>query len=112
MFSTAIDLSTSSICLLLVFFVWYCSSSARAWYRLRHIPAPSILATFSYLWLAKTTYSGKQYWIHRELHREYGPLVRVGPKEVFTDDPEIIKKISGTQSFYSRDAWYSTGRFK
>lgn len=71
---------------------------------------PSYLASFSYLWLARTTYSGKQYWIHRDLHKKYGPLVRIGPNEILTDDPEIIKKISSARSAYSRDQWYITGR--
>ncbi|TKW48238.1 hypothetical protein CTA1_4575 [Colletotrichum tanaceti] len=58
--------------------LWYVVSAVRAWHRLQHFPAPSLLASFSYLWLARTTYSGTQYWVHRELHRKHGPLVRVG----------------------------------
>ncbi|KAI1663830.1 BcABA1 cytochrome P450 monooxygenase [Pyrenophora tritici-repentis] len=79
--------------------------------RLRHIPSPSIFASTSYLWLARSTYSGKQYWIHRDLHKKYDPLVRIGPNEITTDDPEILKKIASTSSDYSRATWYLTGRF-
>lgn len=57
------------------------------------------------------TYSGKQYWVHRDLHRKYGPLVRIGPNDLMTDDPEIIKKISSARSSYHRGGWYETGRF-
>ncbi|GJC96388.1 pisatin demethylase [Colletotrichum higginsianum] len=91
--------------------LWYIVSAVYAWYRLRNFPAPSFIASFSHLWLARTTYSGKQYWVHRELHRKYGPLVRIGPNEIMTDEPEIIKKISSARSSYHRDAWYITGRF-
>ncbi|KAM0123762.1 hypothetical protein ACHAO1_011221 [Botrytis cinerea] len=91
--------------------LWYTISAVLAWYPLRKIPAPSFLATFSYLWLAKTTYSGKQYWIQRDLHKKYGPLVRIGPTDIITDDPEIIKKISSARSSHRRGDWYLTGRF-
>ena len=94
------------------FLVWYVGTSAAAWYRLRQFPAASWLATFSYLWLAKTTYSGRQYWVHREFHRKHkSPLVRIGPNELITDDPEIIRRISAARSGYERDTWYITGRF-
>ncbi|KAL8351285.1 hypothetical protein RB598_006187 [Gaeumannomyces tritici] len=93
---------------------WYVVTSARAWYRLRQFPAASWLATFSYLWLAKTTYSGRQYWVHRELnrrHKQRGPLVRIGPNELMTDDVEILRRVSAARSGYERDTWYTTGRF-
>lgn len=92
-------------------FIWYITSAIYSWYRLRKIPGPSLLTSFSYLWLGSTTYSGKQYWIHRDLHKKHGPLVRIGPNEILTDDPEILKKISSARNSYSRDEWYLTGRF-
>ncbi|KAL5314634.1 hypothetical protein ACEPPN_017277 [Leptodophora sp. 'Broadleaf-Isolate-01'] len=85
--------------------VLYAGSAVAAWYRLRKFPAPSFSAHFSYLWLAKTTYSGKQYWVHRELNKNHGPLVRIGPNELMTDDPDILKKVSSTRSSYPRDKW-------
>jgi hypothetical protein len=113
MFFPILSLNPSGICLfgIACYIIWYSYNSVKAWYRLRHIPTPSILATFSYFWLARTTYSGKQYWVHRDLHKKYGPLVRIGPNEILTDDPEIIKKTSSTHSLYKRSSWYLTGRF-
>jgi hypothetical protein len=100
------------ILLLVGFFaLWYTAKAAIAWYRLREFPAPSWIANFSYLWLGKTTYSGKQYWVHRELHKKYGPLVRIGPNEIITDDPDIIRKMSIARTHYARGDWYMTGRF-
>lgn len=75
------------------------------WHRLRHIPGPS-LASFSYLWLAKVTRSTRQWYIYRDLPKQYGPLVRVGPNEISTDDPETIRKVSGVRSPYGKDSWY------
>ena len=83
----------------------------RNWYRLRHIPSHSFLAGFSYLWLGRTAFSGKQYWIHRDLHEKLGPLIRIGPNELMTDDPDIIKRICGTNSAYKRSTWYRAVRF-
>ncbi|KAF7557325.1 hypothetical protein G7Z17_g855 [Cylindrodendrum hubeiense] len=94
----------------LIFF-WYIVSGTVAWIRLGEFAVPSWTAHFSYLWLAKTTYSGRQYWVHRELHRKLGPLVRIGPNEILTDDPDIIREISSVRSSYARAEWYLTGRF-
>lgn len=93
-----------------VFGTWYVLSALFTWWRLRHIPGP-LVAKFSYLWLGRTTHSGKQYYVHRELHKNYGPLVRIGPKYIITDEPDIIRTISSARSSYHRDGWYSTGRF-
>lgn len=89
---------------------WYIVSALLTWWRLRYIPGP-FLAKFSYLWLGRTTHSGKQYYVHRELPKKYGPLVRIGPKYIITDEPDIIKNISSARSAYHRDGWYTTGRF-
>lgn len=114
----ASSLSTMSLSLTTVFFVCaglatlcYALSAVYTWNRLRAFPAASWVANFSYMWLAKTTYSGKQYWVHRELHRNRGPLVRVGPNEIVTDDPDVMKSINSTSSTWHRDPFYITGRF-
>ncbi|KAK8083742.1 Fumagillin dodecapentaenoate synthase [Apiospora saccharicola] len=80
------------------------------WHRLRHIPGP-FLASFSYLWLAKVTRSTRQWHIYRDLPQRYGLLVRVGPNEISTDDPDIIRKVSGVRSPYGKDSWYMGSRF-
>ncbi|KAG4274462.1 hypothetical protein FPRO04_09420 [Fusarium proliferatum] len=93
----------------LAIIAWYIVSSIMAWYRLRHIPGP-FLAKFSYLWLARLALSGKQYQAHLELNKKYGPIVRVGPYEVFTDDLELLRRINGTKSSYAKGASYSGSR--
>lgn len=104
------SLQRLSIATFLLIAVCYTVSSYLAWFRLRKFPAASWLANFSYLWLAKTTYSGKQYWVHRGLHQKH-KLLRIGPNELLTDDPDIVRKISSARSGYNRDSWYITGRF-
>lgn len=91
--------------------LWYVATAIYTWNRLRAFPAASWTSHFSYLWLGKTTYSGKQYWIHRELHKTRGPLVRVGPNELVSDDPDVMRMINGTNSTWHRDPFYITGKF-
>ncbi|KAI0534486.1 cytochrome P450 [Xylaria digitata] len=87
------------------------ASTVYQWHRLRHIPGP-FLASFSYLWIGYSGYSGKQYEIHKVLGEKYGALVRIGPNEVNTDDPETIRRISSAKSAYPRSAWYDGTRFQ
>ncbi|KAI1382433.1 BcABA1, cytochrome P450 monooxygenase [Hypoxylon crocopeplum] len=106
------DWSSSALLLLAgaVIIVSYLISAFATWYRLRHIPGP-FLASFSYLWLARVAKSGEQFWIYRDMYKKYGPLIRVGPNELSTDDPEVIKKMNGARSSYGRDPWYVAARF-
>lgn len=91
--------------------LYYAGTAIYTWHRLRAFPTASLIANFSYMWLAKTTYSGKQYWVHRGLHKNRGPLVRVGPNELITDDPDVMRRINSTSSTWHRDAFYVTGKF-
>lgn len=96
-----------ALCLVAGYFL---ASTLYQWHRLRHIPGPS-LASFSYLWLIHSDWTGKQYDIHKVLGEQYGPLVRIGPNEVSTDDPETIRRMSSAKSAYPRSGWYDGARF-
>jgi hypothetical protein len=86
------------------------SSSILAWYRLRHFKGP-FLASFSYLWLAKTTLSGKSWKIYMETRDKFGEgLIRIGPDLLITDDAEMIRRMSAARSPYTRSAWYTSLR--
>ncbi|CAN9257994.1 unnamed protein product [Alternaria alternata] len=91
--------------------IWVAQNYIRTWKRLRHIPSAHITAPFSYYWLGRTTYSGRQYWVLRDLHAKHGPLVRIGPNEVLTDDPNVLRTVSSTRSNCARSDWYHAGRF-
>ncbi|KAK9418173.1 putative BcABA1, cytochrome P450 monooxygenase [Seiridium unicorne] len=90
--------------------LYYLTTTFISWYRLRHIPGPR-LAAFSYLWLARTAMSGKQWWVYRDMCQQYGPLIRVGPNELSTDDPEVLRQINAARGSYVRDPWYVAARF-
>ncbi|KAF2676291.1 cytochrome P450 [Lentithecium fluviatile CBS 122367] len=85
--------------------VWYVVSSFQTWYRLRHIPGP-FLGKFSYLFMLKTQASGKQHFTFREVNAKYGSLARIGPNELTTNDPELIRRMSAARSTYFRSDWY------
>ncbi|KAI0977265.1 cytochrome P450 [Xylaria arbuscula] len=93
-----------------LFAAYLLGSSIYQWHRLRHIPGP-FLASFSHLWIGYSGWSGKQYEIHKHLGEKYGPLVRIGPNVVSTDDPETIRRISSAKSVYPRSGWYDGARF-
>lgn len=91
--------------------VYYVVSAVRSWSRLRSVPGPWV-ATFSYAWLARVAASGRQGPIYRDLNKQYGsPLVRIGPNELTTDDPELLRRMAGARSAYGRDGWYLGAQF-
>ena len=81
------------------------SISALSWYRLRHFKGP-LLANFSYLFIIKASTSGRMWEIYKDLNRKYGPLARIGPNQLITDDPDVIRRMSGARSTYERSGWY------
>lgn len=87
--------------------VGYLVSAVVAWYPLRGIPGP-FLASFSYLWIFRTEKTGRSAYIHRALHDRYGSLVRIGPSELATDDPEFARMMGATSGSYTKSGWYLT----
>ncbi|CAG9989777.1 unnamed protein product [Clonostachys byssicola] len=81
----------------------------RQWYRLRHIPGPR-LAGWSILWQLSGALSGRYHEILNEVAEEYGPLVRIGPNELLSTDPEVVRRISGVRSRYQKGRFYDSGK--
>lgn len=89
---------------------YYIISSIAAWHRLRHFKGP-FLASFSYLWMARTALSGLAWKIHLDNREKYGePLIRIGPDVLITDEPEIIRQINAARSSYTKSMWYNALR--
>ena len=68
-------------------------------HRISHIPGPS-LASLSNLWRALLVWRGAAHLEHIKLHRQYGPLVRLGPNCVSVADPEALKVIYALNAGY------------
>lgn len=89
---------------LLTLAAWYCISSVVAWRRLRHVPGPA-LASFSYAW-AVGQLRGQRGEVYEALGRRYGPVVRVGPRQVLVSDAEAFRQVNGARAVHPRDTWY------
>lgn len=113
MFATTGCLTWSliAVCALAFGILYYAIQAIFTWRHLSNVPAAHWLANFSDLWLASHTFSGKQYWMHKNLHKTHGPLVRVAPNMIVTNDVSVLKKISGTDETWFRDPYYKTGKF-
>lgn len=48
--------------------------------------------------------------IYRAITDKYGHLARIGPNDLVTDDPEIIRRMSAARSPYGRSNWYAAVR--
>jgi len=96
--------------LLIALVVYYLVSTFLSWRRLCRFPGPR-LASLSYAWLTYVVLSGKFNKLIGQQNRIYGGrMVRVGPNELLTDDPVILKRMSAARSPYRRSAMYSTLR--
>lgn len=99
----------SSKVLGILFIVYYLFSSVRGWYRLRHFSG-HFSSSFSYIYLAVMSISGRSYREFMSVNRKYGPLARVGPNELITSDVELIRQMGSARSQWARSAWYNSGR--
>ena len=84
-------------------------SCFRTWWRLREFKGPW-LGSLSSIWMARTAIGGRMFERYTEVSLKYGPLARVGPNDLVTDDPEIIRHMSGARSKYLRSDWYDAMR--
>jgi hypothetical protein len=62
---------------------------------LSYVPGPR-LAAISSLWQARHASRGRIVQLAKTLHRKYGPVVRVGPNEVWFDSKDAFKAIYST----------------
>ncbi|KAB5554850.1 pisatin demethylase [Coniochaeta sp. 2T2.1] len=100
-------LFSASVVVLLLYLLL---SSIRQYYRLSHIPGPPG-AGFSKWWLIGRITSGRTHLDYYEVCEEYGPIARVGPNDLVTSDPDLMKRMSNVRSDYRRSDWYNSMRF-
>ncbi|KAF5862426.1 hypothetical protein ETB97_011700 [Aspergillus alliaceus] len=59
-----------------------------------HIPGPTIArATYLYEWYYDLYLSGQYTFKLKELHKRYGPVIRINPDEVHIDDPDFFDEV-------------------
>ncbi|KAH6845850.1 cytochrome P450 [Chaetomium sp. MPI-CAGE-AT-0009] len=79
------------------------------WRRLSHIPGP-FTAGFSKIWIFREAIRLRLPAAYEEMGKRYGSLVRVGPNELVTDDPDILRRMMAARSPYTRGPWYEAFR--
>lgn len=89
--------------------LYYVTSSVVAWRRLRKFNGP-FLGSFSYAWIMRACASGSMGERFAAANARYGSgpssTVRIGPNELITSDPEVIRRTSAARSKYTRSDWY------
>ncbi|EXJ89425.1 hypothetical protein A1O3_02492 [Capronia epimyces CBS 606.96] len=74
-------------------------------FHLSSIPGPW-WAAYTRLWLCKTIASGDSAKIFTDINKRYGPLARIGPNHLITDDPDVTRRILAARSHYTRGPWF------
>lgn len=75
------------------------------------IPGPAI-ASFTDLWRLYHIGTGRIHLTHADLHRKYGPLVRIGPNVVSVGDPKAIPIIYGSTAGFQKVIQNPPERFR
>jgi len=83
----------------------------RSYSRLSHIPGP-FLAKWTQLWLVRGQLTGRNHEILANVSAKYGSLARIGPNELLTNDPELIRKMNAPRSGYKRPDKYIGARLE
>ncbi|OJJ50966.1 hypothetical protein ASPZODRAFT_56920 [Penicilliopsis zonata CBS 506.65] len=64
---------------------------------LANVPGPKIAAATSlYHFYHDVIRDGQYVWVVRDMHKQYGPVVRIRPDEIHVNDPNAIDAVLGT----------------
>ncbi|KAH7113658.1 hypothetical protein B0J13DRAFT_681726 [Dactylonectria estremocensis] len=98
---------------------WLVVSTIRQYVRLRHIKGPP-MAGLTQAWLIRCVGSGRTHldlWEvcqktapHSYMHLPFRDVARVGPNDLITSDPELMKRMLNVRTHYKRSAWYDAMR--
>ncbi|KAM7207883.1 pisatin demethylase [Naviculisporaceae sp. PSN 640] len=88
-----------------LFIAWYITTSVTSYLPLRHIPGPPLLV-HSTLYQAYRSYLGKLPYDTYHATQKYGNIVRVGPRHLITNEPDLIRRMWAVRSDYTRSSWY------
>ncbi|KAH7079455.1 cytochrome P450 [Paraphoma chrysanthemicola] len=105
-----LDRATLAIGVVCASLLAYLVRLVRQWRRLAHVPGP-FWASLSKGWMVRESLKMRQPTTFKELNDTYGSLVRVGPNELITDDPDVMRRMMAVRSEYTRGHWYNAMRF-
>ena len=81
-----------------------------AYSKLSHFKGPW-LAGFSKLWMLKHVYYGDTHEAVAKVCEKYGPLARISPDDLVTNDADLLRRMSAIRSPYTKSEWYSGTQF-
>ncbi|KAK3337772.1 cytochrome P450 monooxygenase [Cercophora scortea] len=104
---------TSLFILFTLSLTYYILTSLQSWWRLRAFKGP-FTASFSYLWIILACQSGNMggwfKWATAKYSTGTSSTVRIGPNDLLTADPEVIRRMATARSRYTRSNWYAMQR--
>ncbi|QDS75022.1 hypothetical protein FKW77_005880 [Venturia effusa] len=83
----------------------------KQYFRLSHVPGPWIAGIFPRLWTILSTARNTLHLDHAAVLKKYGPLVRIDPNTLITNDPELIRRMNAVRSPYQKGEWYDLMSF-
>jgi len=84
----------------------------RRYLRLRHIPGPPLAGWSKAPWLLRKALGGRFHLDTAEVCQKYGSIARIGPNELVTNDPDVLRRMSAVRSLYTRGEWYDGARLE
>jgi len=72
---------------------------------LKNVPGPWY-SRFTNQILKNAVTGGRRIFYIDDLHKKYGPVVRISPNEVAISDPEGFKQIHAVTSKFTKSIWY------
>jgi cytochrome P450 len=94
----------------LVLCVYIVFTTVKQYNKLSAFPGPRS-AAFSRWWMIRATAAGNLYQNLLEVSQKYGHLVRIGPNDLVTDDPSLLRELNGLRSPFRRSDWYTSMAF-
>ena len=76
---------------------------------LREYPGPG-LAAYTRFWLCHLIASGDSAQAFVAINKQYGPIARIGPNHLITDDPGLTQRVLAARSRYTRAPWFDAIR--
>jgi hypothetical protein len=71
-----------------------------------HFPGPKLAAaTLWYQFYYDVVLGGQYVWKIRDLHKKYGPIVRISPFELHVSDPSFVDELYPGPGSHKRDRW-------
>ncbi|OLN95806.1 Pisatin demethylase 9 [Colletotrichum chlorophyti] len=77
--------------------------------RLCHIRGPPSTGVSKW-WLIRAISSGRMHLEFYEACEKYGSIVRIGPNDLITSDPDLMKHMLNVRTTYKRSDWYDAMR--